>query len=331
MKVLYQSSTRTGLVGAMTVMEKTMKRHEWWRHNYRQRRYLEHATTEEVNQRLQDLMDNMCDFTAEGKLAVKNPLKEGQWIELFTHVLEELELRGEYVRREMLEGGHFDGRRYVNAKRAAELWTGWDLPLGTYLLKFSKLKYLRPLLNVGNLRIAPASYYHDPSLNFSIRDSELEFTEELYDAKVHHPPNGDYSIPQDQWIEMPIIGNVKSTLRSESDYYIGCFSSSYEYRLYDDFEAEGCLVIRDIVRFANTVNSRMEEILPGWAFSLGGVDYRDPYHPNPKLNIFFCKHFRYAYQKEFRFVWEPPTKRESLKPIYLELGPLKEYCELLVL
>lgn len=308
-----------------------MKRHEWWRHDYRQRRYLEHAASDELKQRFQDLMDNVCDFTAEGKLAMKNPLQDGDCMIRFTHLLEELDLRGEAVRPEMVQGGHFDGRRYVSAKRAAELWNGLDVPSGTYLLKFGKLKYLRPLVNVGNLRIAPASFYHDPSLNFAVRDSELEFTEEYYGAKIHHPPNGDYSIPQDQWIEMPIIGNVKSTLRSDSDYYIACFSSSYEYRLYDDFEADGCLVIKDIVRFVNSFKARMEEVVPGWNFSFDGVDYRDPYHPNPKLNIFFCKHFRYAYQKEFRFVWEPPTKRESLEPIHLELGPLKDYCELLIL
>jgi hypothetical protein len=184
---------------------------------------------------------------------------------------------------------------------------------------------------VGNLRIAPASFYRDPSLNFSIRDSELEFTKELYDAKVHFPPKGDRSIPKDQWIEMPIIGNVKATVESLSDYYISCFPSSYEYRLYDDFEANGCIVIKDTMRFANSLKARMEEFLPGWGFSYGGVNYQDPYHSVPKLNIFFCKHFRYAYQKEFRFVWTPTTKTGSLKPIFLELGPLKDYCELLVL
>ena len=75
-------------------------------------------------------------------------------IELFTHVLEELELRGEVVRPELVQGGHFDGRRFVSCKRAAALWKGYGLPQGAYLLKFSKLQYLRPLLKVGGLRVA---------------------------------------------------------------------------------------------------------------------------------------------------------------------------------
>ena len=105
-------------------MVQTMKRHEWWRFEYRKRRYLEHATDEELKQRLQDLMNNVCDFTAEGKLAMKNPNEESEWIILFTHLLEELELRGESVRPEMVRGGSFDGRRYVSCGRAAELLEG---------------------------------------------------------------------------------------------------------------------------------------------------------------------------------------------------------------
>jgi hypothetical protein len=312
-------------------MVQPMKLHEMWRHTYRQQRYLEHATSKELRQRQYDLMDNMCDFTAEGKLSFRDPREKGEWLEYFTHLLEEFALRGEEIAADRLFEANFDLRRYVNLKRASELWKGHELPIDSYFLKFSKLKYLRPLLNVGNLRILPASYYQDSSMNFAIQDSELKFTQELYGAKVHFPPNSDYSIPKEQWTEMPIIGNAKSTFEALSDYYISCFSSSYEYRLFDDFEANACLVIKDIVRFAKSLKTRMEEILPEWRFSYEYVNYQDPYHPIRKLNIFFSKHFRYAYQKEFRFVWEPSNKAESLRPIFLELGPLRDYCELLVL
>lgn len=64
-----------------------------------------------------------------------------------------------------------------------------------YLFKFGQLKYMRPLLTLGTLRIAPATYYLAPSLNFSIQDSELEFTEELYGAKIHHPRMATETLP----------------------------------------------------------------------------------------------------------------------------------------
>ncbi len=307
----------------------TIKRHELWRMQYRQRRYLQRANMQEIQARSEDLLNNLGDFDAQGRFSFKDPRIEEQWIVLFTHVLEELSLRGQGHQAMLRRGGSFDPKRSVNCKRAAELWTGRDLQRGTYLLKFGKLEHLRLALDVGTFRIASANYYRDPSLNFAIQDSELEFTEELYGAKVHYPPNRDYSIPENQWKEMPIIGNVKSTRRLPGDYYVACFAQSYEYRLFDDFGYEACLVIKDIRRFIDAVGWCVHEQLPGWKFLLGPVEYRDPYHPAENIDLFFCKHFRYAYQREFRFVWQSPKPIEELKPIYLELGPLNDYCELL--
>jgi len=85
-------------------------------------------------------MDNVCDFNAAGNLAMK--IEEDVWQELLAHLHEELHLRREFLRPQMIQGGHFNGRPYVNTRRAAELWSGHDLPLGTYLLKFGSLKYL---------------------------------------------------------------------------------------------------------------------------------------------------------------------------------------------
>ena len=99
-------------------MAQTMTRHEMWRHAYRQRRYLEHANDKELRQRLSDVMDNMSDFDEDGKIAIKNPLIEGEWIERFTHLLEEFAIRGEAISPETLREGHFDLRRYVSLKKS---------------------------------------------------------------------------------------------------------------------------------------------------------------------------------------------------------------------
>ena len=188
------------------VQTKTLQ--EWWCAEYRKRRYLEHATRAELKQRIYDLLGSMRDFSAEGKMVFRSPL-EDDWAQLFTHVLEELKLRNEPLTDEILSCDRPDGSRYQSVRRAAELWQPGNHPEGTYLLKFGKLKYLRPLLNVGALRVSPASSYADQSHNASIRDEELEFTAELYGARVRHPPNGDQSCPKSQWIEMPVIGTSK--------------------------------------------------------------------------------------------------------------------------
>jgi hypothetical protein len=47
---------------------------------------------------------------------------------------------------------------------------------------------------------------------------------------------------------------------------------------------------------------------------------------------FFCKDFRYWYQKEVRAAWLPPDPRTppaALDHLFIELGCLKDYCELI--
>jgi len=303
-----------------------------WQTSYQQRRYLQHADNGELTQRLDDIFVNIIRFTDTGVAVAMAPLELNPYSELLVHVMEEMRLRGWPDERFAVKRLHFDNAKYPSVINASNLWRRSKIPQGTHLFKYGKVRYLKPLLEVGVLRILPASDYKKPSLNYAVRDSELEFTYESCSAKVHHPPNKDYAVPRSQWVEMPVIGSVKFTENLEHDYYISCFTSHYENRLFDDFEANACLVIKDIPRFKESLRSRMQEVLPSWTFSYRTVEYRDSYRMGTsRVNIVFTKHFRYAYQAEFRFAWVPQGKTEALKPIHLELGPLRDYCELLVL
>lgn len=59
--------------------------------------------------------------------------------------------------------------------------------------------------------------------------------------------------------------------------------------------------------------------------------YRDPHHPILNNSICFSKHFRYAYQQEFRLVWQPPDKRDALEYLNVAMGSVADYCDLLLL
>jgi hypothetical protein len=50
-----------------------------------------------------------------------------------------------------------------------------------------------------------------------------------------------------------------------------------------------------------------------------------------KIAIPFSKHFRYAYQDEFRFVWRPSERAETLRHVDLNIGSLEDIAELIVL
>ena len=114
----------------------------------------------------------------------------------------------------------------------------------------------------------------------------------------------------------------------------------YDYRLFDDFSRGGqepydsCLVIRNPQAFIDRMRECGETKLPGWDFNESPVTYRDPHHPvrGPgPVDVFFTKHFRYAWQREFRMAWLPPNAGDRLESVEFELGPLGDYCELLSL
>lgn len=130
---------------------------------------------------------------------------------------------------------------------------------------------------------------------------------------------------------MPIIGNVKSKLTAESDYYVSCYTLAYEYRLFDDFGADACFVVNRPNGFLKRLAAAFAEALPGWKCSKGSVIYRDPYHPIEEDSICYSKHMRYAYQHEYRMCWQPPIAGGSLAHVQLDLGSLAEFGELLLM
>jgi hypothetical protein len=191
------------------------------------------------------------------------------------------------------------------------------------MLKFGKVKYLEHLLNKGEMRICPASFYGAPSLADAIRDDELHFTQTLCGVAVKTQESDG------QWQTCPTVGPIRLTHTAASDYYLSCYSVLFESRLFDDFQADGCLIIRDMNRFDICLRDAVRAVLPEWNCFVGGVEYRDPYFPTKDPNVVFTKHFRYLYQRELRIIWGPPKPQENLTPIHIRMGDLSSFCELM--
>lgn len=229
-------------------------------------------------------------------------------------------------------------KTYSHHSRAAELW-GRGLPENRYLLRFGNSEHIDTMFKQGRIRVANAKSYDDPSLNPAIRDCEVKFTEECYGTSVYAPPNSPYAV-NGQSTRMAIIGNVRLVAKSSTDYYVACFGMKYDYRLFDDLSRgsrepyDSCLVIRNPQAFIDRMRECGKIELLGWDFYESPVTYRDPHHPfrGPgPVDVFYTKHFRYAWQREFRLAWLPPNARDKLVPVEFVLGPLDECCELLTL
>jgi hypothetical protein len=295
-----------------------------WSDEYSNRRYLQRTPLNDLEQREIDLIRNIVTIDLDGRAAV---YAGERFRRRLAHVLAEYKLRG------VAAPASHAGDAYPSSKRAAELWKTITLPRGTYLLKFGNLRWMDATFTSGRIRIANAKSYDDSSLSLAIRDREMEFSQEYPTATLSLPMPGGTRVPIDT------VGNLRRIASTTTDFYIASFGLQYDYRLFDDFSRDctltydACIVIRDPKRFEDQMRREVERTLTGWDFYATPVKYLDPYDRVPysqQIDVFFSKHFRYAYQEEYRMAWIPPMPLAALTPIYIEMGPLIDYCELLI-
>jgi hypothetical protein len=193
------------------------------------------------------------------------------------------------------------------------------------LVKYGKAKHLRAAFEKGVIRIAPAASMDDPSLNPAIRDRELE-------AYVQPPPSEmtlhayDGKTGKPKGVFNP-IGNVIRRA-SRTNYYVYCLSGALAPRLFIDFGYDSCLIFREPAAFVGNLLQAVEAKLPKWTGAGMPVKYYDPLNSRLEdLDVFSQKHFRFAYQKEYRIIWLPPREANGLQPVIVELGSLEGRCE----
>ena len=223
-------------------------------------------------------------------------------------------------------------RRAVDAYSKRRLDWGDDI-----FVKFGSARFLRPALERGAFRISPASSYDEPSMNLARRDMELErrLVDTATDFGAAIRQRAEDMTPEERAL-------YTRSVESRSDYYIFCLAHGWQVRLFDDFDADACLVITNPERFAAALRVAAADLLPEWHFSCQTVRYIDPVQNlrfvTPRVQArfapFFCKDFSYSYQREVRAAWLPPEPnllRAELDHIFVELGNLTEYCELIEL
>jgi len=182
------------------------------------------------------------------------------------------------------------------------------------------------MLERGAVRVSPASAYRDPSLNPAIHDDELTIS--LQPHPDHVRLEAFTSSGQPKGVVHP--ANLSISAEARTNYYVYCLSSVLGSRLFLDFDSDACLVLTDPQRFFDLLMPAMRERLPRWSADGVSVTYIDPLTtPMREVNVFRNKHFRFAYQREFRVVWLPPENAANLPVV--ELGGLQDCCDLVTL
>jgi hypothetical protein len=277
---------------------------------------------------------NNLRLTADAKVGLPPMGPEGmRGMELWTHVLEEMALRhGPYPNgftRDILHSEPFPDLVGELGTKAAAVLSSKGLRSGDVFIKFGKTKHMRSLFERGAIRVQSASYYATPDHNGAIRDDELSLPLSL-------------SLTRDDIIKVvlnpkdvpagPIDQRLDITYRAGTDYWLYCVTTAVEPRLFVDFQADSCVIIKDKGRFQRLLKLQSTAKFPDTSHRSGGAIYIDPLLPaTAVIDVPMSKHFRYEYQNEYRFVWRPLSKIANLSHVELELGSLESFAELVVL
>ncbi len=307
-------------------MEKSIsvEQKQEWRETYGQNRYLANLSSTNLEIRLEEILSNLLDFSTKGEPFFDQTLKMNGLVERYVHVEEELNYRG--IDKSLINNPTKYLIKYPNIRNAIKAWGNKKLPTGQYLVKFGKKEHLFQMKDFGSIRINAASFYNDSSLNLAVQDDELSQTVMLPRGTIIKKRNND-----GEYEEIKGVKSLSVTNKYKTDFYVYCMGTTYQHRLFDDFEANACLLIYDVPIFLNKFLRPIKKAYPDWQLKSGNIKYYDPFFPKAPFDIPVNKHFRYWYQSEYRIAFKPKDSVFNLKHIDIEIGSLKDCAELILL
>ena len=130
---------------------------------------------------------------------------------------------------------------------------------------------------------------------------------------------------------LPIQGGAISVVIKGQDYFLLSTYLEFDRRMPTDFGADAALIVRDERRFVAQFKKSFKAVFGQSYVEASRVHYYDPFRlPTQRFlkRREFLKHFAYAYQKEHRIVARPITGAIPKEPLFLEIGSLEDYCEI---
>ena len=323
------------------------EQHDAWVREYGANPYCRHEPREALHQRYQDIWVNTLVLKPSGRMGLTT---DQNWYRMQQHVLTEMLLRGEPLTpsnrhpRVPEAQPFFDGDLCRKAARVVSA-RGTDHDV---LVKYGKREHMEALFKEGHLYLNSATSYNGSFHNQAVRDDELAIAfkggymretdpMQFYDSG-HPPPESvaDSGVGFRSIHDLPQLRGdqcASMTIRMETDYWMFCMADLLDQRLFADFEADCCLIIRRRP-FVERVLHAATFQLPNVDRYLGRVQYVDPLGAWPadirvtrSMPIHMTKVFRYAYQREVRFAFLPRRFQGRLKPRSLQIKPVFDIAE----
>lgn len=299
-----------------------------WELDYLRYPCLIQASDEAVRQRYIDIFENTVSLNEEG-LVTPNLAMQGNFfiISRFGHIMIEAQSRyGGMPVELMVEGNAFLEKYFkVRPPRGVQLFRAVRRRVsGSVLVKYAEQRsFVEDMLRFGRFRISPASFYSSGSLLHAQQDLETSriWVLPAYPYRKHRKASENYFGRY-----YPTLNGDIEVKRDVVDYYLLSMCANIDTRLATDFRAAAALVIHRPETFMGRVEAALQKRFPDFQVLRGEVEYYDPYDLPQPGPICMKKHFRFTYQREYRFV---AIRRASvfLNPVFIEIGPLDEVAE----
>ncbi|MGF1623959.1 MAG: hypothetical protein ACFCVH_03670 [Alphaproteobacteria bacterium] len=283
---------------------------DFWDLEYTTYRYLSGMRDDALRDRYDCIVRNMRSWTGPERDVVPIVSYQGSW----WWFRKEHQTRLEFAFRDLEPPAHI----YEPPVPCTSGPVHPAIPNGTKLIyRYSNREYVRQMVEEGRVRFSAAQSYEGEENNAAQRDEEL--------SKHAYMPGRYTKITTQDGQPIEIIGDVQRTV-SASGYHLVCFSCVWDPQLFEDFQADTCVVVTDPAEFARRLEAAGAAVFPGWYSIDCPVQYFDPYERRKKeyFEAGMSKDFRFAYQNEYRILWSQLNNRPIDGAHFVDIGPAHE-------
>jgi hypothetical protein len=292
---------------------------EFWEFEYEVNRYLEHIHNGDLITRYYEIAKNIALIVSDER----NQIPINTFLSSWFWYRKEHQTRYEIYKRHLTID---QNRTFKYKPKCSSIYprrpnhpNSCDI-----LYRYMQRKYAIELVSQGKLRLSPASFYQKSEMSAARYDNEVQKS---------HSSNGKYiTITTENGQNIPIKGNLKRTV-SIPNYYMYCMSCDFNTYLMSEFGDEDptCIVINNPQELSRIIERKVQNCFPDWKFFECPINYYDLFElmNNQRIDAGMSKDFKYAYQREYRYILFP--KNGDIVNDYntLDLGPLTHILELL--
>ena len=329
-----------------------MPRFMWWEKEYAEHPYMRALPMKKLNERFHDLMTNMLRISDGGKVGIVNASNGVEWVRYLQHLFAEAKARELpyplFLDTRYAPDWSRDGfapsvksRHSAGAFEAVKAWAESGGKQRFSVVKYGEREFMERFLRDGEILVRPSAGLDDLAFNRAVRDDEN--TVNVFGARTGEGSAVPASELPNWWGNRYSMNEFSSS--TDRDYMLYCMSSTLSPTLFSQFGKtyNACVLIHDMDEFIKRMDQGTRKRFPPTEFIHGHcwTTYIDPLGAIPPLPeppkersaipIPFLKHFRHAYQKEYRFAWVPSESRHGLEKVCVPIGSLKDIAEIITI